>query len=107
MRILNRDKKKLSESSGILKVDIEHRYQPLLKLLKGTRGIEDSLDAKVRQGIDSIFLSIYQILWDYMLYPYDLDYIIEDKKVVKKVLDEIWKICMRLGQEAKTPPKIW
>lgn len=92
LRILNRDKKKLSESSGILKVDIEHRYQPLLKLLKGTRDIEDSLDAKVRQGIDSIFLSIYQVLWDYMLYPYDLDYIIENKKVVKKVLDEIWKL---------------
>lgn len=91
LRILNRDKKKLSESSGILKVDIEYRYQPLLKLLKGTRDIEDSLDAKVRQGIDSIFLSIYQVLWDYMLYPYDLDYIIENKKVVKKVLDEIWK----------------
>lgn len=107
LRILNRDKKKLSESSGILKVDIEHRYQPLLKLLKGTRDIEDSLDAKVRQGIDSIFLSIYQVLWDYMLYPYDLDYIIENKKVVKKVLDEIWKICMRLGQEAKSPPKVW
>ena len=92
LRILNRDKKKLSESSGILKVDIEHRYQPLLKLLKGTQGIEDSLDAKIRQGIDSIFLSIYQVLWDYMLYPYDLDYIIENKKVVKKVLDEIWKL---------------
>jgi len=92
LRILNRDKKKLSESSGILKVDIEHRYQPLLKLLKETRGIEDSLDAKIRQGIDSIFLSIYQVLWDYMLYPYDLDYIIENKKVVKKVLDEIWKL---------------
>ena len=92
LRILNRDKKKLSESSGILKVDIEYRYQPLLKLLKGTRDIEDSLDAKVRQGIDSIFLSIYQVLWDYMLYPYDLDYIIENKKVVKKVLDEIWKL---------------
>lgn len=107
LRILNRDKKKLSESSGILKVDIEHRYQPLLKLLKGTRGIEDSLDAKVRQGIDSIFLSIYQVLWDYMLYPYELDYIIENKKVVKMVLDEIWKICMRLGQEAKSPPKVW
>ena len=68
-------------------VDIEHRYQPLLKLLKGTRGIEDSLDAKIRQGIDSIFFSIYQVLWDYMLYPYDLDYIIENKKVVKKVLE--------------------
>ena len=54
--------------------------------------IYDSLDAKVRQGLDSIFLSIYQVLWDYMLYPYDLDYIIEYKKVVKKVLDEIWKI---------------
>ena len=92
LEILNRDKKKLSESSGILKVDIEHRYQPLLKLLKGTRGIEDSLDVKIRQGIDSIFLSIYQVLWDYMLYPYDLDYIIENKKVVKKVLDEIWKL---------------
>ena len=92
LRILNRDKKKLSESSGILKVDIEHRYQPLLKLLKGTRDIEDSLDAKIRQGIDSIFLSICQVLWDYMLYPYDLDYIIENKKVVKKVLDEIWKL---------------
>lgn len=92
LRILNRDKKKLSESSGILKVDIEHRYQPLLKLLKGTRDTEDSLDAKVRQGIDSIFLSIYQVLWDYMLYPYDLDYIVENKKVVKKVLDEIWKL---------------
>ena len=92
LQILNQNKKKLSESSGILKVDIEHRYQPLLKLLKGTRGIEDSLDAKVRQGIDSIFLSIYQVLWDYMLYPYDLDYIIENKKVVKKVLDEIWKL---------------
>lgn len=90
LRILNQNKKKLSESSGILKVDIEHRYQPLLKLLKGT--IEDSLDAKIRQGIDSIFLSIYQVLWDYMLYPYDLDYIIENKKVVKKVLDEIWKL---------------
>jgi hypothetical protein len=63
LRILNRDKKKLSESSGILKVDIEHRYQPLLKLLKETRDIEDSLDAKIRQGIDSIFLSIYQVLW--------------------------------------------
>lgn len=107
LQILNQNKKKLSESSGILKVDIEHRYQPLLKLLKGTRGIEDSLDAKVRQGIDSIFLSIYQVLWDYMLYPYDLDYIIENKKVVKMVLDEIWKICMRLGQEAKSPPKVW
>lgn len=92
LRILNRDKKRLSESCGILKVDIEHRYQPLLKLLKGTRGIEDSLDAKIRQGIDSIFQSIYQVLWDYMLYPYDLDYIIENKKVVKKVLDEIWKL---------------
>lgn len=92
LRILNRDKKKLSESSGILKVDIEHRYQPLLKLLKETRDIEDSLDAKIRQGIDSIFLSIYQVLWDYMLYPYDLDYIIENKKVVKKVLDEIWEL---------------
>lgn len=92
LRILNRDKKKLSESSGILKVDIEHRYQPLLKLLKETRDIEDSLDAKILQGIDSIFLSIYQVLWDYMLYPYDLDYIIENKKVVKKVLDEIWKL---------------
>lgn len=91
LRILNRDKK-LSESSGILKVDIEHRYQPLLKLLKETRDIEDSLDAKIRQGIDSIFLSIYQVLWDYMLYPYDLDYIIENKKVVKKVLDEIWEL---------------
>ena len=91
LRILNRDKKKLSESSGILKVDIEHRYQPLLKLLKETRDIEDSSDTKIRQGIDSIFLSIYQVLWDYMLYPYDLDYIIENKKVVKKVLDEIWK----------------
>ena len=53
--------------------------------------IYDSLDAKVRQGLDSIFLSIYQVLWDYMLYPYDLDYIIENKIVVKKVLDEIWK----------------
>ena len=84
-----------------------HRGWMLTKLLKGTRDVEDSLDAKVRQGIDSIFLSIYQVLWDYMLYPYDLDYIIEDKKVVKKVLDEIWKICMRLGQEAKSPPKIW
>ena len=92
LRILNQNKKKLSESCVILKVDIEHRYQPLLKLLKGTRGIEDSLDAKIRQGIDSIFLSIYQVLWDYMLYPYDLDYIIENKKVVKKVLDEIWKL---------------
>lgn len=92
LRILNRDKKKLSESSGILKVDIEHRYQPLLKLLKETRDIEDSLDAKIRQGIDSIFLSIYQVLWDYMLYPYDLDYIIENKNVVKKVLDEIWEL---------------
>lgn len=90
--ILNRDKKKLSESVGILKVDLGHRYQPLLKLLKETRDIEDSLDAKIRQGIDSIFLSIYQVLWDYMLYPYDLDYIIENKKVVKKVLDEIWKL---------------
>ena len=69
--------------------------------------IYDSLDVKVRQGLDSIFLSIYQVLWDYMLYPYDLDYIIENKKVVKKVLDEIGKICMRLGQEAKSPPKIW
>ena len=92
LRILNQNKKKLSESCVILNVDIEHRYQPLLKLLKGTRGIEDSLDAKIRQGIDSIFLSIYQVLWDYMLYPYDLDYIIENKKVVKKVLDEIWKL---------------
>ena len=92
LRILNQNKKKFSESSGILMVDIEHRYQPLLKLLKGTRGIEDSLDAKIRQGIDSIFFSIYQVLWDYMLYPYDLDYIIENKKVVKKVLDEIWKL---------------
>ena len=92
LRILNQNKKKLSESSGILKVDIEHRYQPLLKLLKETRDIEDSLDAKIRQGIDSIFLSIYQVLWDYMLYPYDLDYIIENKKVVKKVLDEIWEL---------------
>lgn len=91
LRILNQNKNRLSESCGILKVDIEHRYQPLLKLLKGTRGIEDSLDAKIRQGIDSIFQSIYQVLWDYMLYPYDLDYIIENKKVVKKVLDEIWK----------------
>ena len=90
--ILNRDKKKLSESVGILKVDLEHRYQPLLKLFKEMRDIEDSLDAKIRQGIDSIFLSIYQVLWDYMLYPYDLDYIIENKKVVKKVLDEIWKL---------------
>ena len=89
--ILNRDKK-LSESVGILKVDLEHRYQPLLKLFKETRDIEDSLDAKIRQGIDSIFLSIYQVLWNYMLYPYDLDYIIENKKVVKKVLDEIWKL---------------
>lgn len=62
--ILNRDKKKLSESVGILKVDLGHRYQPLLKLLKETRDIEDSLDAKIRQGIDSIFLSIYQVLWD-------------------------------------------
>ena len=53
---------------------------------------ENSLDAKIRQGFDSIFLSIYQVLWDYMLYPYDLDYIIENKKVVKKVLDEIWKL---------------
>lgn len=92
LRILNQNKKKLSESCVILKVDIKHRYQPLLKLLKGTRGFEDSLDAKIRQGIDSIFLSIYQVLWDYMLYPYDLDYIIENKKVVKKVLDEIWKL---------------
>ena len=92
LRKLNQNKKKLSESSGILKVDIEHRYQPLLKLLKGMRDIEDSLDAKIRQGIDSIFLSIYQVLWDYLLYPYDLDYIIENKKVVKKVLDEIWKL---------------
>jgi len=48
-----------------------------------------------------------KVLLGYMLYPYDLDYIIENKKVVKKVLDEIWKICMRLGQEAKSPPKIW
>ena len=48
-----------------------------------------ALDAKIRQGIDSIFLSIYQVLWKYMLYPYDWDYIIENKKEVKKVLDEI------------------
>ena len=58
-------------------------------LLKESRGMDDSLDAKIRQGIDSIFLSIYQVLWKYMLYPYDWDYIIENKKVVKKVLDEI------------------
>ena len=58
-------------------------------LLKESRGMEDSLDAKIRQGIDSIFLSIYQVLWKYMLYPYDWDYIIENKKEVKKVLDEI------------------
>lgn len=51
--------------------------------------MDDSLDAKIRQGIDSIFLSIYQVLWKYMLYPYDWDYIIENKKEVKKVLDEI------------------
>ena len=85
LRILNRDKKKLSESSGILKVDIEHRYQPLLKLLKETRDIEDSLDAKIRQGIDSIFFSIYQVL----THSY------------------VNKICVRLGQEVKTPLKIW
>lgn len=58
-------------------------------LLKESRGMDDSLDAKIRQGIDSIFLSIYQVLWKYMLYPYDWDYIIENKKEVKKVLDEI------------------
>ena len=75
-----------------MKYDIEHRYHPLLMLLKESQGMDDSLDAKIRQGIDSIFLSIYQVLWDYMLYPYDLDYIIENKKVVKKVLDEIWKL---------------
>lgn len=92
LRILNQNKKKLSESCGILKYDIEHKYQPLLMLLKESRGMDDSLDAKIRQGIDSIFLSIYQALWDYMLYPYDLDYVIENKKVVKKVLDEIWKL---------------
>lgn len=62
LRILNRDKKKLSESSGILKVDIEHRYQPLLKLLKETRDIEDSLDAKIRQGIDFIIGMIQNIM---------------------------------------------
>lgn len=92
LQILNRDKKKLSESCGILKIDIEHRYQPLLKLLKESRGMDDSLDAKIRQSIDAIFLSIYQTLWKYMLYPYNLDYVIENKKVVKKVLDEIWKL---------------
>ena len=92
LQILNQNKKKLSESCGILKYDIEHRYHPLLMLLKESRGMDDSLDTKIRQGIDSIFLSIYQVLWDYMLYTYDLDYIIENKKVVKKVLDEIWKL---------------
>ena len=61
-------------------------------LLKESRGMDDSLDAKIRQGIDSIFLSIYQVLWKYMLYPYDWDYIIENKKEVKKVLDEIWEL---------------
>ena len=50
--------------------------------------MDDSLDAKIRQGIDSIFLSIYQVLWKYMLYPYDWDYILENKKEVKKVLDD-------------------
>ena len=89
LQILDKNKKKLTDSYILMKYDIDHRYQPLLKLLKKSQGLDDNLDEKVRQGVDAIFLSIYQALWKYMFYPYDLDYIIENKKVVRKVLDEI------------------
>ena len=92
LQILDKNKKKLTDSYIIMKYDIDHRYRPLLKIFKKSQGLDDSLDDKVRQGIDAIFLSIYQSLWKYIFYPYDLDYIVENKKIVKKVLDEIEKL---------------